>query len=63
MLENHAYGPTTGLDVEGAADACEAAVELGAGGDVLENDDNDGGERWGHACDDDIRVKLSSDRS
>jgi hypothetical protein len=47
LLENHAYGPTTGLDVEGTADTCETAVELGAGGDVLENDEHDGRVRWG----------------
>jgi hypothetical protein len=36
------YGPTTGLDVEGTADTCETAVELGAGRDVLENDEHNG---------------------
>ncbi len=35
LCDNHSHGPATGLGIEGANDAGEAAVEIGAGGDVL----------------------------
>jgi hypothetical protein len=35
LCDNHSHRPATGLGVEDANDAGEAAVEIGAGGDVL----------------------------